>query len=75
MPIGNRMQNQLEELLTAGAAIEVPAVGKTPNQLLDLAVCAKRNGGHLTLTGVGSYTHIQLIELARTGAGHITLKD
>ena len=75
MAIGVKMQNQLEELLSSGAALEVSARGKMANQLVDLAVCAKRGGSHLTIKDIGLLMQNQLIDIARAGSGHVTFKD
>ncbi|AIS17484.1 hypothetical protein LT40_08750 [Pseudomonas rhizosphaerae] len=75
MAIGKLMQHQLEEILSAGAALELSAKGRMPSQLIDLAKCAKRGGSHLTLTDAGEILHHLLLEIARDGQGHVTLKD
>lgn len=75
MTIATMMQNQLEELLSAGVALEISAKGKMPNQLVDLAAMAKRGGSHLTLTDIGPLMQNQLIHIARAGSGHVTLRD
>jgi hypothetical protein len=69
------MQRNLEELLIAGASFELSANGRMHNDLVDLAKCAKRGEGHLTLTHVSKFLHQNLIEIARAGQGHVTLKD
>lgn len=75
MSFNKKLQNQLEEILTAGAGVEISTKTKLHNQLVDLAVCAKRNGGHLTLTEASGLLHNQLIEIARAGSGHVSFKD
>lgn len=75
MAISTMMQHQLEELLTAGAALELSANGRMPQGLVDLAKCAKRGGSHLTLTDTGYIMHQGLIDIARAGQGHVTLRD
>jgi hypothetical protein len=75
MSFNQMTQHQLEEILSAGAAIEISKGLRTYNQLVDLAVCAKRNGGHLTFSGASALTHNQLIDIARAGSGHVSLKD
>ena len=75
MTIAEKPQHQLEELLSNGAALELSARGKMPNQLVDLAVCAKRGGSHLTISDLGLLMQNQLIDIARAGSGHFTLKD
>jgi hypothetical protein len=75
MAIATKMQNELEELLSVGASLEISAKGKLTHQLVDLAKCAKRGGGHLTLSEAGSFLQHQLIDIARAGSGHVTLRD
>ncbi|PBP46343.1 hypothetical protein [Pseudomonas syringae] len=75
MAISSMMQNQLEEILSAGGSLEISAKSKMANQLADLARSAKRGGSQLTLTGVGSFMQNQLVEIARAGSGHVTFKD
>lgn len=75
MSFSQKMQNHLEEILTAGGGIEISVKTKMQNQLVDLAVCAKRNGAHLTLTEASGLMHNQLIDIARAGSGHVTFKD
>lgn len=75
MTISTKMQNQLEDLLSAGASLEVTALGKVANQLVDLAVCAKRGGSHLTIKDIGLLMQNQLIDIARAGSGHVKFKD
>lgn len=75
MTIAGKMQNQLEELLSAGAALEISAKGKMANQLVDLARCAKRGESHLTITDLGLLMQNQLIDIARAGSGHVTFRD
>ncbi|MCF5228575.1 MULTISPECIES: hypothetical protein [unclassified Pseudomonas] len=75
MTIATKMQNQLEELLSAGAGLEISARGKMPNQLVDLAICAKRGGSQLTIIEVGLLMQNQLIDIARAGGGNVILKD
>lgn len=69
------MQRQLEELLIAGASLELTANTRTQRDLEDLAKCAKRGEGHLTLTNASLIPHHYLIDISRAGQGHVTLKD
>ncbi|WP_439864891.1 hypothetical protein [Pseudomonas antarctica] len=75
MGIAVKMQHELEELLSAGASLEISAKGKMAHQLADLAKCAKRGGSHLTLIDLGILMQNQLIDIARAGSGHVTLRD
>lgn len=75
MSFSQKMQNQLEEILSAGGGVEISAKTKMHNQLVDLAKCAKRNGAHLSLTQASGLMHNQLIDIARAGAGHVSFKD
>lgn len=75
MGIAVKMQHELEELLSAGASLELSAKGKLAHQLVDLAKCAKRGGSQLTLNDLGFLLQNQLIDIARAGSGHVTLRD
>lgn len=69
------MQHNLEELLTAGASLELNASVRMQHNLVDLAKCAKRGGSQLILTNASGIMQHNLHEIARAGQGHVTFKD
>lgn len=75
MTIGIKMQDQLEEILLAGASIKLSAKWKTLDQLIDLAKCAKKGGSQLTLMDIGTLRQGELIDIAKAGRGHVTLNS
>lgn len=75
MSFALKTQRELEDILSAGAGLELARGLRAPAQLVDLAVCAKRGGSNLTLTGLNLLTQSQLIDIARAGAGHVILRE
>lgn len=69
------MQHNLEELLAAGASLELNASVRMQDHLVDLAKCAKRGGSQLTLINASGIMQHNLHEIARAGQGHVTFKS
>ena len=67
-------QHELLELLTAGAALIVPAGGRLQRDLLALASAAKAAGSHLTLTETAFLQQDDLVAIAMAGRGHVTIR-
>jgi len=61
------LQHNLEELLKAGASLELNATVRLQHTLEDLAKCAKRGGSTLTLTNASGILQHNLISIARAG--------
>lgn len=69
------LQHNLEDLLKAGASLELNAAVRLQHNLEDLAKCAKRGGASLTLTNASGLLQHNLISIARAGEGCVTFKD
>ncbi|EGQ8062065.1 hypothetical protein V9654_004438 [Vibrio parahaemolyticus] len=70
-----KLQNELVQLLTAGASFKLAAGSKLQQELVQLAVAAKSGGGTLTLTGVAMKTQRELVQLSTAGKGSIVFAE
>ncbi|MGY4663192.1 hypothetical protein ACVWZ9_003986 [Pseudomonas chlororaphis] len=75
MSFGKFLQHNLEDLLKAGASLELNAAAILQHNLENLAKCAKRGGATLTLTNASGLLQHNLISIARAGEGSVTFKD
>jgi hypothetical protein len=75
MAISNKIHSDLVALLSAGAGLELNGSSKIKSDLVALASAAKRGGGQLTLSGMGSKIQSDLVAIASAGNGHVTFRD
>ena len=68
-------QHNLEDLLKAGASLELSAAVRSQHNLEDLARSAKRGGATLTLTSASGISQHNLESIARAGEGRVAFKD
>ncbi|MEZ3589620.1 MAG: hypothetical protein K1V84_01110 [Muribaculaceae bacterium] len=65
--------NTLLEIMKAGASITVNGHGVSSTSLTTLAKGAAAFNVHLTIRGVSGTSIITLQDIAKAGAGHVTL--
>lgn len=75
MSLSLRSQDQLEELLSYGASLEISVDNRTVQQLCNLASYASSSGARLVILGASGLPHRDLCEIAAYGKGHVTLRD
>ncbi len=75
MSFSDKTQEDLENILSYGASIEVLASSRTFDQLCSLAAYAKTGKCRITITGAYNLSQIALCEIAAYGTGHVTFKD
>lgn len=68
-------QNELLQLLNAGASFRIKAHLKPQNERLQLANAVKAGGGQLKLLGLNLLPQNELLQLANAGKGHIFFED
>ena len=67
-------QNELLQLLNAGAGLTLKASSKPQHELLQLANAARGSGARLTLTGMALKPQHELLQLANAGKGVVTIE-
>jgi hypothetical protein len=75
MSFSDKTQDNLEEILSFGASLEVHASKRTFDQLCSLASYAKSGKSRITIRGASALSQVALCEIAAFGTGHVTFKD
>jgi hypothetical protein len=74
MAFEQKLEDDIVELLEAGASFTLGSEHRLQVSLVRLATAARTGGGQLRLTGLMSKLQNDLVAIARAGRGHVTFE-
>ena len=75
MSFPGKTTDDLINIMRTGAGIRIDVLGRTTDELMQIAAAAKSGGGQLTIVGMSIYNTGDLMRIGQAGSGHVTFED
>jgi hypothetical protein len=75
MSFPGKTTDDLINIMRAGAGMRIDVLGRTTDELMQIAAAAKSGGGQLTIVGMSVYNTGDLMRIGRAGSGHVIFED